>query len=398
MKEHDDLATPPAKRVRVLLMISSMRGGGSERQTLLLLRHLDRNRFEPHLYMVEAEGELLTQVPGDVVVHAYQPGKSASGVYFPGRILRDQIRHLESVLRSAKIDVIYDRTFHMTMIAAPAAKRLAIPRVSTLVSPPDRALPMVEKRFVWLKKRRLAKAYHQSAAVVAVSQQVADAAVGYYGLPAHAQTVIANPVDHDAVTSQAKEDIRFEKREGRITLVCVGRMTAEKGQRVLIEAITELESRDDLPALEVWLVGNGVLRAELEALARKKVSRHQIQFVGHQDNAPAWITKADALVLPSLFEGMPNVVLEAMAIGVPVIATSAGGTVELQRDEPTMFMAEPGNASSLAQAIAAFCEQPKTRQAHVEAAKCLINTHHDVSRNVREIETTLVRAIARSLL
>lgn len=398
MKEHDDLAKPPAKRVRVLLMISSMRGGGSERQTLLLLRHLDRTRFEPHLYLIEAAGDLLSHVPSDVVVHAYQPSESASGIYFPGRILRDQVRHLETVLQSAKIDVIYDRTFHMTMIAAPAAKRLAIPRVSTLVSPPDRALPMVEKRFVWFKRRRLAKAYRQSAAVVAVSREVADAAVKYYGLPADVPAVIANPVDQDAVISQSEEVIGFEKREGRITLVCVGRMTAEKGQRVLIEAIAELESRDDLPALEVWLIGDGVLRTELETLARQALSRHQIQFVGHQANAPAWIAKADALVLPSLFEGMPNVVLEAMTIGVPVIATRAGGTVELQRDEPTMFMAEPGNAPSLAQAIEAFCEQPQKRDAHVEAATRLINTYHHVSKNFGEIETILVQAIAKSLL
>ena len=154
-----------------------MRGGGSEQQTLLLLEHLDRTKFAPHLYLTHREGDLLARVPDDVVINEFQPSRSR--LYFPGRALGDQVSHLTNMVRSEKIDVIYDRTFHMTMIAGPAARAADVPRVSTIVSPPDRALPLVERRFVGLKKRRLAKAYRDSSRVIAVSQNAADSAARY---------------------------------------------------------------------------------------------------------------------------------------------------------------------------------------------------------------------------
>ena len=71
----------------------------------------------------------------------------------------------------------------MTMIAGPACKTAGVPRVSTIVSPPSHAVPLVESRFVWLKQRRLARAYRNAYAVVAVSRQAARSAESYYALP-----------------------------------------------------------------------------------------------------------------------------------------------------------------------------------------------------------------------
>ena len=194
---------------RVLTMISSMRGGGSEQQTLLLLRHLDRSKFTPHLYVLQRSGELMSKVPDDVTVHSFEDAATPTGLYFPGRQLRQQIRHLQDLLKRESIDVIYDRTFHMSMIAGPAGKTLAVPRVSTIVSPPAHALPHVESRFVGLKRRHLAKAYHQSRSVVAVSQQAALSAMEYYGLSRDRVQVILNPVDVDEVQRASREQAIF---------------------------------------------------------------------------------------------------------------------------------------------------------------------------------------------
>ena len=119
---------------RVLFMISSMRGGGSERQTLMLLKHLDRSQFSPHLYVMERTGDLLSQVPTDVPIHSFEDVRKEPVVYLPGGVMRQQIRHLKKLLSDESIDVIYDRTFHMTMIAGPASRKLShdfgIPMIS----------------------------------------------------------------------------------------------------------------------------------------------------------------------------------------------------------------------------------------------------------------------------
>ena len=374
---------------RVLFMISSMSGGGSERQTLLLLKHLDRNRFCPHLYLTHRRGSFLDQVPGDVEIHSHEDAPAHSGFYYPGRALRMQSAHLHSVLQSQKIDVIYDRTFHMSLVAHAPGKSLGIPRVSTLVSPPHRALPLVESRFVWLKKMRLAKAYRDSQCVVAVSKQTADSAQSYYGLDANRLQVILNPVDLDAVQESAVTD--GIDRDQRPTLVCVGRISEEKGHRDLIEALGLLESTwpDDRDPLRLWMIGDGPLRSELTSLADRILRRHQVEFLGRQSNPIPWMAVADALVLPSHFEGMPNVVLEAMTIGTPVIATRAGGTVELERDQPTIFWNQPRDPKSIAQAIALFVEHPDLAKQRSDAALKLVHAHHDVRQTTREIESLL---------
>jgi glycosyltransferase involved in cell wall biosynthesis len=372
-----------------MLMISSMRGGGSEQQTLLLLRHLDRNKFSPHLYLTHRQGDLLAQIPSDVAVHEFQP--RAGGIYYPGRALGEQVNQLRDLIRAQRIDVIYDRTFHMTMVAGPAALATGVPRVSTIVSPPDRALPLVERRFVGLKRRRLAKAYRESKQVIAVSQQSADSAAGYYGLRPDAIEVIPNPVDRAAIAANAGTEI--SRPDGSLVLACVARMTQEKGHADLIDALGLLEQDWSMPPIHVWMVGDGPLKAELQSKASALLSLHRVDFVGHQPAAASWIASADGLVLPSRFEGMPNVVLEAMALDRPVIATAAGGTSELQSDRSTMFFARPNDPASLAEQLRRFSVEPQTRESHVQAATEMIDNNHDINRTIRRIESKLIEAI-----
>ncbi|MEM9644374.1 MAG: glycosyltransferase [Planctomycetota bacterium] len=374
-------------------MISSMDGGGSERQTLLLLQHLDRNRFDVHLYLKHFRGSLLDQVPHDVVVHAATDFGERNRVYWPGRIHRQAVDELTSLLKRLEIDVVYDRTYHMTLIAGPACEAASVPRVSTMVSPPSRAVPMVEKRFVEWKRKRLAQAYRTSRHVVTVSQQAADSAVTYYGLSADAIQVIPNPVDLTRLTHDANEArVDSATRSNRIRLVCVGRMTAEKGQGVLLDAVRRCETDwpSDTPGLEVRLVGDGALKRQLNAASESLTGRHRVVFVGHLDRPAGEIAAADALVLPSLFEGMPNVVLESMALGTPVIATRSGGTPEIERDEPIAFWAQPGDADSLANAIRRFASEPTMAKAHVEAAERVIRRHHSIGMTTHRISELLL--------
>lgn len=377
---------------RVLLMISSMRGGGSERQTLLLLQHLDRSLFEPQLYVTERAGDLLAHVPTDVRVHAYSDQSQVAGFYLPGRAAHRQSRNLEQLLHRERIEIIYDRTFHMTMIAGPAASRCRIPRVSTIVSPPALAVPSVESRFIWLKRQHLARAYRQSRCVVAVSRQSAQSAERYYGLPDGSVDIIRNPVDQ--VGLEAMADRSTIERDDRLTFVCVGRMTKEKGHRDLIEGVKLAAARwpSSLPPIHLWMIGDGPLRNELVSQWESYRGSHCVEFLGNQANPAPFIRAADALVLPSHFEGMPNVVLEAMALGTPVIATQVGGTVELQRDQPTVLWATPHHPQSLADSMLEFASNRAAAHVRADAAKVLVEYDHGLNKCLARIESRLLCA------
>lgn len=397
-------------RVNVLLMIGSMAGGGSERQTLLLLRHLDRRAFNVHLYVKRAEGSLMAQVPDDVCVHTATSFASHNRLYWPGRIAAQEANELRQILLQQEIDVVYDRTYHMSLIAGPACARLSgagkrVPRISTIVSPPSRALPSVETRFVELKRRKLATAYSRSDEVIAVSQIAADDAARHYRLESKHISVIRNPVDVDALNEGCKHATSaLDRDRERINMVCVGRMTSEKGHATLLNALQLLQ--DDWPTqtqpIHMWLVGDGPRRGELTDMAcqfgllasdesRSDVRHHLVSFVGHVNEPAASIAAADALVLPSHFEGLPNVVLEAMAVSTPVIATRAGGTTEIQHDDPVAFWAEAGDVASLAAAILKFVTHRDLANVHVNNALRALDQHHDVRQTTRRIESLLLR-------
>jgi len=407
-------------------MATSMRGGGSEHQIAMLARHLPRDEFEVHLYLSERAGELLDELPADVPVHcpsevSGESGKGRRSLWrriadrWPGTILRRNASEFADLVQRLQIDVIYDRAFHNTLIAGHRSIDLPdhVRRVSTIVSPPDVALPMVEKRFTWLKRRMLADAYRRSDRVIAVSDAAADSAAAYYGLPRKRIIVIPNPIDIEAVRESAA-GVRRAGREmvceddpepARLHFVCVGRMTVEKGQSDLIAAIGKLPGKlpANAPRLTFRFVGDGPERSALrrqwsemvgntrENADPEEFDEHRVEFAGLVTPATREIAAADGLILPSHFEGMPNVVLEAFALETPVIATRSGGTVQLQRDtqDPTCFWASVRSPNSLADAIVEFINAPMQRARHVLAAKRLIEKRHTMQSAIRKISAIL---------
>jgi hypothetical protein len=155
-------------RIKILLCSSSMDGGGSERQLLYLLRGLDRERFEPFLYLLYETGVLLEEVPQDVQGVAFWSDVRFPKFNWPGRIHRMQVNHLASTLKRLKIDAVYDRLFHMTLVTGPATRRMHVPRMSTIVSPPQFDLARSEKRWTQWKKRSLRSAYASADALLTV--------------------------------------------------------------------------------------------------------------------------------------------------------------------------------------------------------------------------------------
>ncbi|QDT62759.1 Putative teichuronic acid biosynthesis glycosyltransferase TuaC [Stieleria bergensis] len=392
-----DIASTSSPPTRVLLMAGSMEGGGSERQVLLLAKHLDRSRFEPHLYLSNRSGKFLDQVPDDVPIHAFdqQPQKRIFFERIPGQALRRQASFLASVVAAQQIQVLYDRTFHMSMLAGTLPKvnsalAAKLHRVATIVSLPHLAVPMLEPRYLWLKRRRLAQAYRLAQSVVAVSQQAAASAAGFYKLPPDLVQVIRNPVDRAQIQRDAEVGFEFD-RPNHTHLVCVGRMSEEKGHMDLLAAIPDVIKQwpETLPEPMFHFIGDGELYGTIQRHLDQQQLSGAVQMPGSVASAAPIIAAADAVILPSRFEGMPNVALESFALGTPLIATRAGGTLELQGDQPTAFWANPKNPTSLSRAILEFANQPHQADQHVMAAMAILAKNHDLTKTVKQIESLL---------
>jgi glycosyltransferase involved in cell wall biosynthesis len=153
-------------------------------------------------------------------------------------------------------------------------------------------------------------------------------------------------------------------------VLAVGRLAAQKGFGTLLEAAAYW--RDMRPEPVLVIVGEGPLEAELKSQAARL--RLDVRFAGHRDDVPALLAAAAVFVLPSVWEGQPLILQEALRAGAPVVATRVGGTPELTGEDPAVLVA-PGDAVHLADAVRAVLTDPalaaRLRRAAANRARAL---------------------------
>lgn len=167
--------------------------------------------------------------------------------------------------------------------------------------------------------------------------------------------------------NQLRRSLGLER--GVMRILAAGRLSREKGHATLIEAVAEVKRRRPDLAFEVQLAGDGPLRERLVALAKARAVDSVIRFLGQVNNIQALFGLADIMVLPSFSEGSPNVVLEAMASRVPVVATRAGGVPEILRDRETALLVPPGDSAALAAALIELIEDGDLRSRLADRAR-----------------------------
>lgn len=197
--------------------------------------------------------------------------------------------------------------------------------------------------------------------VVAGSDAVRRFAVERLGAPPGRTRTIHCGLDLAPFTPRPLDRLRPVRR-----IVTVGRLVARKGHDVAIRALAL--ARRELPELELWIVGDGPLRAELEAVARTCGVSECVRFTGAVWPTATLLAEADLFVFPSRHEPQGLAPLEAFASGVPVIASRAGGIPEMVTDGETGVLVPPDDAAALADAIVRLARDPDTRAALAAAA------------------------------
>jgi glycosyltransferase involved in cell wall biosynthesis len=296
-----------------------------------------------------------------------------------------QIQHLAATLRRERIDVEYDRLFHLTMIAGPATRQTAVPRVSTIVSPPQYDVGRKDNRWRWIKRRRLARAYRESAALLTVAAGTADNAARYYHIPRDRFRVVPGPIDLLRVDAQSRRREGLEDfNPDRSHLLAVGRLSHEKGHATLIDAVARyLHERTDerLPMIDLHIAGDGPLKHQLTAQAVQLGIQDHVHLHGHVNNPYSLMRRCDLLCMPSLYEGMPNAMLEAMVCEVPVVASNTEqGPGELLRQHPIGRLVPVGDVAAWCKAIQDRFRNAPEWHARAVQANAYVRQHHDLDR------------------
>lgn len=340
---------------RIAFLLPHFHIGGAERVVLHWIEALDRSRWAPTLLLGRVEGDLLSQLPVDVPVAAIGGGRAMTR---PLRIARALAAH--------RIDIAYSATSAMNLALLAAPTR--VPRITSEHTPPD----AFRRESKWpLLRRAATRLLTRRAAAVAVPTQAIGAAVR--GAPV---AVIRNPVLRDTPPPLAP-------KPGGTHLVAAGRLVPAKGFDTLIDAAALLDR-----AFTLAIHGDGPLRDSLAAHIARLGLADRVTLAGQTAELSARLAEADLLISSSRREGFGNVLIEAMAVGTPVLATRAGGPETFIDHGRNGFLTTPDDPQALAEAIKGLLADPARRLSVREAARETAS-HYTVPASVSEFESLL---------
>jgi len=319
------------------VVITSFEPGGTERQMIELVRRLDAGRWRVHVACFHARGAWFSRV-----------AEAASSVAeFPLNGFRhpNVARRLWSFARWCRANhlaIVHTTELYSNIFGLPGA---ALARVPVRIANRREINP--DKSTAQIAAQRAGYAFAHR--IVANSQAAADR-LRFERVPAHKIAVIPNGLSSDQFDSRPLTQEPLRK------VVVVANLRQEKGHDVLIDAAVRVVARH--PDARFEIVGGG---PELEALLARvdaRRLRHAFAFLGHRDDVPARLANADIFVLPSRSEAFPNAVLEAMAAGLPIVASGVGGILELVDHGRTGLLADAGDADGLANGILTLMSNP----------------------------------------
>ncbi len=324
---------------RVALVLPSFAGGGAERVALTLAGHLGQRNFGVDLCVLEGSGPLAKAVPDHV---------SVTDLARPR--LRRALRPLARWLRRCRPQIVFS-TFGYVNVGLlglrpflPADARLVIREANT----PSQSLAQGRAPTAMRLAYRLF--YPTADLVICQHQMMASEMIRRFGVAPEHAAVLPNPVDVDRVRAHAA---RREPGPGR-RFVAAGRLTRQKGFDRLIELFGQTDAQDRL-----IILGDGHDRADLERRIYDRGLQARVRLSGFEPEPWSWYAGADAVLVPSRWEGLPNVALEALACGTRIIATpESGGIADVAADAPDGAVTMARWGADFAGAMAATMPRP----------------------------------------
>jgi len=365
-------------RKKVLFLVPSFAAGvgGAERVITILLCQLDHSRFECHLALVGEGKAFLEDIPREVTVHHLRVSR-----------MRYCAPAIVKLSRQVKPDTILSTVIFlnaMLMLARPllAGRPKILLREASL---PSAFLTQVARNpriLKWMYRRLYPKADQ----IICLCDAAIDDMVEHLGISRDKLVRIYNPIDVEMVRRLA-EDAESPYTGPGPHVMAMGRLQREKAYDVLLWAFSRVLKT--FPQAQLAILGEGPLETELKKQAVELGIDHAVALPGFQKNPWPYVKHADLFVLASRFEGLPNALLEALALGVPVVATDCpGGVREIQRSAREIVLVPTEDDVALAAAIVAALSKPKSeRLSSRQAAESL--SDFDLQNVVREYSQLL---------
>ncbi len=331
------------KKIKILQMIDKPFLGGGQINLLSLAESLDPQRFEVSV-CTNGQGPLVDALQQKNIPHFL--------LSFSKRFRRKALDNIAALLRTHRFDILHTHGGIAGFYGRLASRKSGFPRivVHTL-----HGIHYLHYRNILLKKLYIFQERYLSRstdAVIFVSEADQKKGTVLRLVPDDKQVLIKNGIDYSAYELQAQknpEDMESEQAVHHPLVGCVARLHRQKGISYLLEAVDPI--RRSFPEVKVWIVGGGPQKAKLDHLGERLGVSSHVRLLGERKDVPQLVSSFDVFVLPSLWEGLPYSLLEAAALGKPVVASDIDGVRELIRHEQTGLLVPPRKPLLLADAV-----------------------------------------------
>lgn len=363
-----------ARRYRVLHVIDSLDLGGAQVVLENLIKHGDQARFEFEIAAMHGRGKMWDRLAAlgvpmrSLSFHARVP------LYVPRLAWRCVTR---------RYDVVHTHLLAANVIAKPVA---ALCGVRVRINHDHCNDKLTDPRRWALRADTMTNRF--STHVVAVSESTRDFLVQREGVPASRVTTIHNGIDlgvyrpHPELRAAARQ--KFGLPADAFVVAGVGRLTHQKNFPLFLDVAAEVAKAH--PQAVFAIVGTGEDEATLRAQAERPGIAGRVKFLGFVGDMPALWPALDCLLLTSRYEGLPITILEAMACGVPIIASNLDGMREILRDGDNAALVPPGEPAPYVAAVRALIEQPSLVARHADAALATVRAGYSAAGMARAVE------------
>jgi len=356
-----------ARPIRLLYVTHQFSQGGLEQVVLNFARRYDRDRFRLWVAFY-AGSDMVKELEGipDVTI-----------LPLSGRSRWGKFRALYSAARRVRPDIVHNHfCWYGLLVGALVGAR----RVETVHN--------VYGWFVGVQRVAYGLSLVLAHRVIAVAEYIRSFTIGYFPFVKPAKTVVIRNGIEVYAYKRGGDGGRIRSECGvpgdAVVAGYVGRLVQQKGVGVLLSAARILAER--FPSLHILIAGEGPLDPSLRATA-VEYGLTKIHFLGYRRDIPAVLAACDMVLLPSFTEGLPLIVLEAMAAGLPVVATRVGGAPEAVAEGETGSLVDPGDAEQLADRIAFLCSHPEAREAMGKAAQRKVQSDFSAETMVSATES-----------
>ncbi|HVK46328.1 MAG TPA: glycosyltransferase family 4 protein [Pseudobacter sp.] len=364
-----------SKKIRILQTIRQGQIGGGESHLLSLVENLDRNRFEP---------VVLSFTDGPMVDRLKQMGVQTEVIFTEKPFDISKWKKVKQFIQQNDISLVHAHGTRANSNVFWATRKLKLPLVYTIHgwSFHDDQQPLIRKIRV-MGEQLLTNRSDVNISVSASNQQT-----GKKYFPKFNSVVINNGIDQKKFDpSRSFKNIRQELNiaEDATLLLFVARFIHQKQPLKLIEAFAKAQQQD--PKLKLLMVGDGDQKATALQMVKDLQIENKVIFQPFRQDVPDVLKAADIFILPSLWEGLPIGLLEAMAMGKAIIGTQVDGTSEVIRDnENGVLISTDGLEGNLAKAIVGLAADAELRRRLGEAARNTVSASFSAGNMTREIE------------